>query len=142
MARILVTKLGLDGHDVGCKIIAVEARDAGHEVVYLGIRQSVESVTRAAVDEGVDVVAVSMLSGAHSILLPRLVDSLRSNEVDAPIVVGGMIPKADVPALLAAGVTAVIDAGVSGPEAVRQLEATLTGPVSGATPPTTKGPSR
>lgn len=118
MARILVTKLGLDGHDVGVKVLAAAARDAGHDVIYLGIRQTVESVTRAALDEDVDLVAVSLLSGAHNTLLPALVDTLRYHGSTVPVVVGGMIPESDKAGLLESGVSAVVSGGVSGGEAV------------------------
>jgi len=126
MARFLITKLGLDGHDVGVKVLTVAARDAGHEVVYLGIRQTVETVVSAAVDEDVDLVAVSILSGAHGLLLPRLVEALRAVGCTAPVVVGGLIPDADQQELLDRGVAAVVPPGVTGSQAVAAME-TLVG---------------
>lgn len=125
MARILVTKLGLDGHDVGVKVLATAARDAGHEVVYLGIRQTAQTIAKVALDEDVDVVAVSLLSGAHGVLLPRLVDEMREVGCEADIIAGGLIPGDDVPGLLGAGIAAVVESGVTATEAVRRIEAML-----------------
>ncbi len=105
--RILVGKPGLDGHSNGAEQIAVAARDAGMEVVYQGIRLTPEQIAAAARDEDVDLVGLSVLSGSHRLLVPETVELLRSNGVDAPVVVGGIIPEADQPALLAAGVARV-----------------------------------
>jgi len=121
MARLLVTKLGLDGHDVGVKVLAAAARDAGHEVIYLGIRQTPTTVARIAVDEDVDLVAVSLLSGAHSVLLPALVRALRDLGSSTPVLAGGLIPEADEPALFASGVSAVVSGHVTSAEAVRLM---------------------
>ena len=105
--RILVGKPGLDGHSNGAEQIAVAARDAGMEVVYQGIRLTPEQIAAAARDEDVDLVGLSILSGSHRELVPETVRLLRANGVDAPVVVGGIIPEADRPALLAAGVARV-----------------------------------
>jgi (2R)-ethylmalonyl-CoA mutase len=105
--RILVGKPGLDGHSNGAEQIAVAARDAGMEVVYQGIRLTPEQIAAAARDEDVDLVGLSVLSGSHRTLVPETVELLRANGVDAPVVVGGIIPEADQPALLAAGVARV-----------------------------------
>ncbi len=105
--RILVGKPGLDGHSNGAEQIAVAARDAGMEVVYQGIRLTPEQIAAAARDEDVDLVGLSVLSGSHRRLVPETVRLLRSNGVDAPVVVGGIIPEADQPELLAAGVARV-----------------------------------
>jgi len=105
--RILVGKPGLDGHSNGAEQIAVAARDAGMEVVYQGIRLTPEQIAAAARDEDVDLVGLSVLSGSHRKLVPETMAQLRANGVDAPVVVGGIIPEADRDALLAAGVARV-----------------------------------
>jgi (2R)-ethylmalonyl-CoA mutase len=105
--RILVGKPGLDGHSNGAEQIAVAARDAGMEVVYQGIRLTPEQIAAAARDEDVDLVGLSVLSGSHRKLVPETLAHLRANGVDAPVVVGGIIPEADRDALLAAGVARV-----------------------------------
>jgi methylmalonyl-CoA mutase C-terminal domain/subunit len=125
MARILITKLGLDGHDVGIKVLSVAARDAGHEVIVLGIRQTVQSVTQSAVQEDPDLIAVSILSGAHLVLLPELVAGLRQAGVVAPVIVGGMIPDEDGPFLREHGVAVVVPAGVMATEAVSLMVASI-----------------
>ncbi len=101
--RVLVAKVGLDGHDRGVKVVARLLRDAGFEVVYTGLFQTPETVAAAAVDEDVDVVGLSMLSGAHLTLAPLVVDALRAAGSAAPVVVGGIVPAPDVEALHAAG---------------------------------------
>ena len=105
--RLLVAKPGLDGHSNGAEQIAVGARDAGMEVIYSGIRMTVDQIAASARDEDPDVIGVSILSGSHLELIPDLVDRLRSEGVDAPVIVGGIIPESDRPRLLAAGVAAV-----------------------------------
>ncbi len=105
--RFLVAKPGLDGHSNGAEQIAVAARDAGMEVVYSGIRLTPEQIVASARDEDPDVVGLSILSGSHLALVPGIVAALRSIGVDAPVVVGGIIPEDDRPRLLAAGVAAV-----------------------------------
>ena len=105
--RILVGKPGLDGHSNGAEQIAVAARDAGMEVIYQGIRLTPEQIAAAARDEDVDIVGLSVLSGSHRELVPETVRLLRAAGVNAPVVVGGIIPEADQPALLAAGVSRV-----------------------------------
>jgi (2R)-ethylmalonyl-CoA mutase len=105
--RLLVAKPGLDGHSNGAEQIAVAARDAGMEVVYQGIRLTPEQIAAVARDEDVDVVGLSILSGSHLQLVPDVVELLAAAGVDAPVVVGGIIPEEDRPALLAAGVAAV-----------------------------------
>jgi (2R)-ethylmalonyl-CoA mutase len=105
--RLLVAKPGLDGHSNGAEQIAVAARDAGFEVVYDGIRSSPAEIAAAALDEDVDVIGLSILSGSHLELVPEVLEQLRARGVDAPVVVGGIIPEADQPKLLEAGVAAV-----------------------------------
>ena len=105
--KILVGKPGLDGHSNGAEQIAVRARDAGMDVVYEGIRLTPAQIAASALQEGVHVVGLSILSGSHRELIPDVVDALRERGVEAPVVVGGIIPEADVAPLKAAGVAAV-----------------------------------
>ena len=116
--RVLVAKVGLDGHDRGLRIVARLLRDAGCEVIYAGLRQSTDSITATSIEEDVDLVGVSMHNGAHLTLAPAVVDSLRAAGLDTPVVVGGIVPPADIPVLLAAGVAAVLGPGVSNEEVV------------------------
>jgi methylmalonyl-CoA mutase C-terminal domain/subunit len=112
--RVLVAKPGLDGHDRGAKVIARALRDAGMEVVYTGIRQTPEMIAEAALQEDVDVVGLSILSGAHMALFPRVMDLLRESGMDDVLVVaGGIIPDDDIPALRAIGITGVFGPGTS-----------------------------
>ena len=105
--RILVGKPGLDGHSNGAEQIAVRARDVGMEAIYQGIRLTPEQIAASALEEDVDVIGLSILSGSHLVLVPRIVELLRSEGVDVPVVVGGIIPPADVPKLREAGVARV-----------------------------------
>jgi methylmalonyl-CoA mutase C-terminal domain/subunit len=110
--RVLIAKPGLDGHDRGAKIIAQALRDAGMEVIYTGLRQSAEMISEAALQEDVDIVGLSILSGAHMALVPRVIDLLHANGQDDVLVfLGGIIPEEDIPALKAAGVYAVYGPG-------------------------------
>ena len=110
--RVLVAKPGLDGHDRGAKVIARALRDAGMEVIYTGLRQTPEMIAEAALQEDVDVVGLSVLSGAHMELVPRVIQLLRENGMDdVTVIVGGIIPDDDIPALKAAGVTEVFGPG-------------------------------
>jgi methylmalonyl-CoA mutase C-terminal domain/subunit len=110
--RVLIAKPGLDGHDRGAKVLARALRDAGMEVVYTGIRQSPEMIVQAAVQEDVDVVGLSVHSGAHLALFPRIVEGLRAAGADDAIVLaGGIIPAEDVPAVKALGVREVFGPG-------------------------------
>jgi len=110
--RVLVAKPGLDGHDRGAKIVARAYRDAGMEVVYTGLHQTPEQIADAAVQEDVDVVALSILSGAHNTLVPRVVGLLREKGAsDVLCLVGGIIPEEDVEGLRSAGVSAVFGPG-------------------------------
>jgi methylmalonyl-CoA mutase C-terminal domain/subunit len=108
--RILIAKLGLDGHDRGAKVVARALRDAGMEVIYTGLRQTPEMIAEAALQEDVDAVGLSILSGAHMTLVPQVIDLLQANGMDIPVFVGGIIPDEDIPSLLEAGA-----AGVFGP---------------------------
>jgi methylmalonyl-CoA mutase C-terminal domain/subunit len=110
--RVLVAKPGLDGHDRGAKVVARAFRDAGFEVIYTGLRQTPEQIAEAALQEDVDVVALSILSGAHNTLLPRTVQALRERGMsDVMVVGGGVIPAEDIPGLKAAGIAEVFTPG-------------------------------
>ncbi|WP_298269657.1 cobalamin B12-binding domain-containing protein [Geobacter sp.] len=112
--RILVGKPGLDGHDRGAKIIARAFRDAGFEVVYTGLHQTPEQIVSAAIQEDVDAVGLSILSGAHNSLLPRVCELLREKSADDIVVFGGgVIPEDDIPGLKAAGIKEVFTPGTS-----------------------------
>jgi len=111
--RVLVAKVGLDGHDRGIKVVARTLRDAGMEVIYTGLFQTPESVATAAIDEDVDVIGLSMLSGAHLTLAPLVVKAMRDRGCVIPVVVGGIIPDRDVDELRQAGVAAVLGPGAS-----------------------------
>jgi methylmalonyl-CoA mutase, C-terminal domain len=111
--RILVAKVGLDGHDRGVKVVARILRDAGFEVIYTGLFQTPEKVAAAAVDEDVDAIGLSMLSGAHMTLAPKVVECLRARGVDIPVVVGGIVPVRDVEKLQELGVAAILTPGSS-----------------------------
>jgi methylmalonyl-CoA mutase C-terminal domain/subunit len=110
--RVLVAKPGLDGHDRGAKVVARALRDAGMEVIYTGIRQTPEMIVEAALQEDVDVVGLSILSGAHMVLIPRILERMRAAGLDDVLTVaGGIIPEADTAALRAQGVDAVFGPG-------------------------------
>ena len=112
--RILIGKPGLDGHDRGAKVIARALRDAGMEVIYTGLRQTPEMIVEAALQEDVDAIGLSILSGAHTVLLPKIIELLNENDMaDVPIFLGGIIPDEDIPAMKALGVTAVFGPGTS-----------------------------
>jgi methylmalonyl-CoA mutase, C-terminal domain len=106
--RVLIAKPGLDGHDRGAKIIARALRDAGMEVIYTGLRQTPEMIASAAVQEDVDVIGLSILSGAHNTLVPQLLDLLKQKGMsDVTVLLGGTIPEADIPVLKKAGVAEI-----------------------------------
>jgi methylmalonyl-CoA mutase C-terminal domain/subunit len=112
--RVLVAKPGLDGHDRGAKVVARALRDAGFEVIYTGIRQTPQMIAEAALQEDVDVVGLSILSGAHMTLCPKVVDLLRAQgQGDVLVVVGGIVPNEDVAKLQQAGIAAVFGPGTS-----------------------------
>ena len=110
--RVLVAKPGLDGHDRGAKVVARALRDAGFEVIYTGLRQTPEQIAQAAADEDVNVVAMSILSGAHPHLFPKVVNLVREKGMkDTLIIGGGVIPEGDIPALKQAGIAEVFTPG-------------------------------
>jgi methylmalonyl-CoA mutase C-terminal domain/subunit len=123
--RILVAKVGLDGHDRGIKVVARILRDAGYEVIYTGLFQTPQTVAAAAVDEDVDAIGLSMLSGAHMTLAPLVVDEVRKLGSEIPVVVGGIVPKQDVEALMNAGIAAVITPGATSDEVVETIRKVL-----------------
>jgi len=112
--RVLVAKPGLDGHDRGAKVIARALRDAGMEVIYTGLRQTPEMIVNAALQEDVDVIGLSILSGAHNAIVPRVTELRRENKMDDVLVlVGGIIPDIDVPKLKQAGVARIFQPGTA-----------------------------
>ena len=112
--RVLVAKPGLDGHDRGARVVAYGLRDAGFEVIYTGLRQSPEQIATAAVQEDVDVIGLSILSGAHLALTRKVIETLKAQDAgDIPILVGGLIPEEDKAALQEMGVAEVFTAGTS-----------------------------
>ncbi len=118
--RVLVAKPGLDGHDRGAKVIARALRDAGMEVIYTGLRQTPEMIASAALQEDVDAVGISILSGAHNTLCPRIVGLLRENGMDDTLVlVGGIVPQEDIPQLKQQGVSEVFLPGTSTEDIVK-----------------------
>jgi methylmalonyl-CoA mutase C-terminal domain/subunit len=126
--RVLIAKPGLDGHDRGAKVVARALRDAGMEVIYTGLRQSPEMIAEAALQEDVDAIGLSILSGAHMGLVPRVLDLLRANGQDSvKVFVGGIIPESDVPELLKVGVMAVYGPGTSSEQYIREIRQAVLG---------------
>lgn len=123
--RVLVAKLGLDGHDRGVKVVARILRDAGFEVIYTGLFQTPDTVAQAAIDEDVDAIGISMLSGAHMTLCPLVVEKLRERGADIPVVVGGTVPNRDIPKLMALGVAAVLTPGATSDQVIQIVRETI-----------------
>jgi methylmalonyl-CoA mutase C-terminal domain/subunit len=119
--RILVAKVGLDGHDRGVKVVARILRDAGYEVIYTGLFQTPDKVAAAAIDEDVDAIGLSMLSGAHMTLAPKVVEAVRARGVDIPVVVGGIVPDQDRSKLLELGVADVLTPGAGAGDIVATM---------------------
>jgi methylmalonyl-CoA mutase, C-terminal domain len=118
--RVLVAKPGLDGHDRGAKVIARALRDAGMEVIYTGIRQTPEMIVEAAIQEDVDAILMSILSGAHMAIFPRVMELLAQNSVDDVLVAaGGILPDADIPAIKAMGIQGCFGPGTSTDDIIR-----------------------
>ncbi len=121
--KILVGKPGLDGHDRGAKIVALALRDAGMEVVYSGLHQSVEQIVRVAVQEAVDVIGLSVMSGAHIPISKRLFELMKEENIeDIPVVIGGVIPKQDIPKLTELGIGGVFPGGTPFDEIVAGIQ--------------------
>jgi len=128
--RVLVAKPGLDGHDRGAKVVVRGLRDAGMEVIYLGLRVTPEQIVQAAIQEDVDVVGLSCLSGAHMSLFPTTVDILRKKGLkDMMVIVGGIIPEKDIPQLKEAGIAEVFGPGTSIDKIAKFIEAKAEGKV-------------
>lgn len=120
--RVLVAKPGLDGHDRGAKVVARALRDAGMEVIYTGLRQTPEMIAEAALQEDVDVVGLSILSGAHMALVPRVVELLKSNgQGDVKVFVGGIIPDEDIPRMMEIGIQGVFGPGASTDDIIKEI---------------------
>jgi len=120
--RVLVAKLGLDGHDRGAKVVARTLRDAGMEVIYTGLHKTPEEVVVAATQEDVDVVGISMLSGAHLTLVPRVLALMKHAQADdIPLVVGGVFPDEDIPELKALGIAEVLSQDTPPDQIVRTI---------------------
>lgn len=121
--RVLVAKPGLDGHDRGAKVVARALRDAGFEVIYTGLRQTPEQIAEAALQEDVNVIAMSILSGAHSHLFPKVVELVRKEGMnDVLILGGGVIPEDDIPALKKAGIAEVFTPGTATGDIVKYIK--------------------
>lgn len=119
--RILLAKLGLDGHDRGLKVVARILRDAGMEVIYLGLRQTTDSIVAAAEQEDADAIGLSMHNAGHMTLAPAMVTAVRNAELDCPVIVGGIVPDQDVQPLLDAGVAVVLGPGASAEEVAQSV---------------------
>jgi methylmalonyl-CoA mutase C-terminal domain/subunit len=126
--RVLVAKPGLDGHDRGAKVVARALRDAGMEVIYTGLRQTPEMVAEAALQEDVDVVGLSILSGAHMALVPRVLELLRANgQEQVRVFIGGIIPDEDVPRLKELGVTGIYGPGAPTEDIIKDIRVAVAG---------------
>jgi len=126
--RVLVAKPGLDGHDRGAKVIARALRDAGMEVIYTGLRQTPEMIVSAALQEDVQVIGLSILSGAHNAIVPRVMDLLKQNKTDDVLVIlGGIIPDQDIDALKKHGVAAIFQPGTAMDDIVKFIRANVKG---------------
>ncbi len=121
--RVIVAKPGLDGHDRGAKVVARALRDAGMEVIYTGLRQTPEMIAEAALQEDVDAVGLSVLSGAHMALVPRVIELLKENgQEDVGVFVGGIVPDLDVPKLVEMGVAGVYGPGTNTEDIVKDIQ--------------------
>jgi methylmalonyl-CoA mutase C-terminal domain/subunit len=126
--RVLVAKPGLDGHDRGAKVICRALRDAGMEVIYTGLRRTPEEIVNAAVQEDVDLIGLSILSGAHSILFPRIMKLLKEKDAgDIPVIAGGIIPEKDIPKMKKAGIREIFLPGTPTQEIVDWIHKNLGG---------------
>ena len=126
--RIVLAKLGLDGHDRGLRVVTRMLRDAGFEVIYLGLRQTADMVVAAALQEDADAVGLSLHNASHLTLAPRMVDALRDAGLDIPVIVGGIIPDVDVQPLRDAGVAAILGPGASATDVADTVRAAVRGP--------------
>jgi methylmalonyl-CoA mutase, C-terminal domain len=121
--RVLVAKPGLDGHDRGAKVVTRALRDSGMEVIYTGLRQTPEMIAEAALQEDVDVVGLSILSGAHMALAPRIMDLLKANgQTNVKVFIGGIVPDEDIPQLMEIGIAGVYGPGASTEDIVKDIK--------------------
>ena len=130
--RIVLAKLGLDGHDRGLRVVTRMLRDAGIEVIYLGLRQTTDMVVAAAIQEDADAVGLSLHNASHMTLAPRMVEALRAAGVDIPVIVGGIIPDEDIGPLRAAGVAAILGPGASATEVAQAVRDAVAASEAGA----------
>lgn len=126
--RVIVAKPGLDGHDRGAKIVARALRDAGMEVIYTGLRQTPEMIAEAALQEDADVVGLSILSGAHMALVPKIMELMEANgQKEVKVFIGGIIPDDDIPKLMRMGVTGIYGPGASTEDIVKDIKESVLG---------------
>ena len=124
--RILVAKPGLDGHDRGAKVVAQALRDGGMEVIYTGLHQTVDQIIHAAIQEGVDVIGLSIMSGAHLPICEKLTKQLKEKKIDdVTVVVGGVIPKRDIPLLQKMGIQGIFPGGTPFDESIRWIKSNV-----------------
>lgn len=126
--RVVLAKLGLDGHDRGIKVVARILRDAGMEVIYLGLRQTTESIVAAAEQEDADAIGLSMHNAGHLTLAPAMLEALAAADLDIPVVVGGIVPDQDIEDLTNSGVAAVLGPGASASDVVEAVRTAVRGP--------------
>ena len=122
MAKILIAKIGLDGHDRGALLVARELKEAGHEAIYSGLHRTPEEIAIMSAEEDVDVIAVGILSGAHMALIPILIEELKKRQINKPITFGGIITKKESESLEDMGVKAIFNAGTPLQEIVKRIE--------------------
>ncbi|GIU83743.1 MAG: hypothetical protein KatS3mg008_0518 [Acidimicrobiales bacterium] len=125
--RIVIAKVGLDGHDRGIKVVTRQLRDNGFEVIYLGLRQTPETIAATALQEDADAVGISIHTGSHMTLAPAVVQALREAGHPVPVILGGIIPDRDVPRLLEMGIAAVLTPGATEPEVVSTVRSAILG---------------
>jgi methylmalonyl-CoA mutase C-terminal domain/subunit len=124
--RVLIAKPGLDGHDRGAKVICRALRDAGMEVIYSGLRRTPEEIVQAAIQEDVDVIGLSILSGAHTVLFPKIIRLLKDHEAgDIVVMAGGIIPEKDIPKMKKVGIAEIFLPGSSTQDIIRWIEARM-----------------
>ncbi|WP_419918611.1 cobalamin B12-binding domain-containing protein [Candidatus Poriferisocius sp.] len=124
--RVVLAKLGFDGHDRGLKVVARTLRDAGMEVIYLGLRQTTDSIVAACEQEDADAIGLSMHNAGHLTLAPRMVNAVAEAGLDIPVVIGGIVPSGDITTLIDAGVAAVLGPGAAAEEVVATVRAAVT----------------
>ena len=126
--RIVLAKLGLDGHDRGLRVVTRMLRDQGFEVIYLGLRQTTDMVLAAAIQEDADAIGLSLHNASHMTLAPNMVQALRDAELDIPVIVGGIIPDHDIGPLLDAGIAAILGPGASATDVARVVRTAVENP--------------